>query len=212
MIRFIYIIGNQDNPVKIGVADNANSRLSSLQIGNPDQLYLFERVPVPWKVADSIEAAVHARLKEHHRRGEWFNVSVAQAKEEVLRALKDVDAANDDHRFRTTYIEEVLETYNVHPWARHALNHYHVRLNTTGGSADVKRMNAVIVKGAGTAALMAFETFRNRRAFLYSLQRKDPAAYRLACEAVVKAINALSIWYAEGRQTRLLDEISGNAA
>jgi len=212
MIGFVYVIGAQDNPVKIGHANRVETRLTSLQMGNPDELKILGKVVVPWDLAEIIEKRTHVALSAHHRRGEWYNVS-AEAALLAIEAVKDaVEVSNDNNRHTATYLDEIFKTYTLHPWARHALNHYHVRLNTNGGHVDVKKMNALIQANAGTAALLAFQTFRERKSFLYSLQRKDPATFRAACEAVVKAINVLSIWYAESRQARLLDRIPRNAA
>lgn len=212
MIGFVYVIGAQDNPVKIGHANRVETRLTSLQMGNPDELRILAKVVVPWDLAALIEKQTHGVLSHHHRRGEWYNVSAATAVQAIEGAKAAVAVSNDNDRYTATYLDDIFKTYTLHPWARHALNHYHVRLNTNGGHVDVKKMNALIQAQAGTAALLAFQTFRERKSFLFDLQRKDPATFRAACEAVVKAINALSIWYAEQRQARLLDKISGNAA
>ena len=212
MIGFVYVIGAQNNPVKIGHANRVETRLTSLQMGNPDELRILGKVVVPWDLAAHIEKQTHVVLQHHHRRGEWFDVSAEKALQ-TIEAVKDaVAVSNDNERYTATYLDDIFKTYTLHPWARHALNHYHVRLNTNGGHVDVKKMNALIAREAGTAALLAFQTFRERKSIFFNLQRRDPATFRAACEAVVKAINALSIWYAESRQARLLDKISGNAA
>lgn len=212
MISFIYVIGSRDNPVKIGHANRVETRLTSLQIGNPDDLMILAKVVVPWDLAAAVEKKVHEALAAHHRRGEWYNVTTEHAVK-TIEAVKDSMAvSNDNRRYTATYLDEIFETYTLHPWAREALNYYHVRANTNGGHVEVKKMNALIQQKAGVGGLLAFETFRLRRSNLYNLRRKDPAAFRLACDAVVKAINVLSIWYAESRQARLLDKISGNAA
>lgn len=212
MIGFVYVIGSQDNPVKIGHANRVEKRLTSLQMGNPDDLRILGKVVVPWDLAAPIEKETHHVLRHYHRRGEWFNVSAETALKVIEGVKSAVEVSNDNHRHTATHLDGIFATYNLHPWARQALHHYHVCLNTNGGHVDVKKMNALINRDAGTAALLAFQTFRERKSFFYDLQCKDPATFRAACEAVVKAINALSIWYAENRQARLLDKISRNAA
>ena len=212
MIGFVYVIGAQDNPVKIGHANRVETRLSSLQTGNPDELKILGKVVVPWDLAALIEKQTHLVLTPMHRRGEWYNVSAEVALRAIEAVKGAVEASNDNNRHTGTYLDDIFKTYTVHPWARQALHHYHVRENTNGGHVDVKKMNALIQAKAGTAALLAFQTFRERKSFFYNLQRKDPATFRAACEAVVKAINVLSIWYSENRQARLLDKITRNAA
>ena len=212
MISFIYVIGSQDNPVKIGHASKVESRLTAMQVGNPDELRILGRVVVPWDRAGVIEKAVHETLREHHRRGEWFNVSVADAIAAIEKAAK-ADADNRDRvRYRATYLEEILETYTLHPWAPHAVRYYHVQMNTVGRSDEVKQMHSVIAEKAGTGALLAFQTFQKRKTNLIELKKRDPAAFRKACEAVVEAINALSIWYAGAQRRGHLDKITGKAA
>lgn len=212
MISFVYVIGSQDNPVKIGYGDRVESRLVAMQVGNPDELKILGRVVVPWDKAGLVEKGAHTILQDHHRRGEWFNVTAAEALAAIETALASVNASNDNIRYRASKLEEILDTYPTHQWARHALRHYHVKLNTLGETPYVEEMHSVIRAKAGTAALVAFQTFQKRSTRIFELQRRDPAAFRAACEATVKAINALSIWYANAHRRGHLDKTSGNAA
>lgn len=212
MISFVYVIGCTDNPVKVGYADRVETRLSTLQIGNPNELKILGKVVVPWDKAARVEYLAHEMLAEHHRRGEWFNVSAAEALTVIERARAQVEAANDNVRYRATQLEVILDTYTTHRWARHALNHYHVKRNTLGETPYVEQMHSVIREQAGAGALIAFQTFQRRDATMFNLKRRDPAAFRKACEATVDAINALSIWYANAQRRGHLDKISGNAA
>lgn len=212
MISFVYVIGSQDNPVKIGYADRVESRLVQMQVGNPEELRILGRVVVPWNQAGEIEKLTHEALRPHHRRGEWFNVTAAAALEAIEAAQAVVAASNDNRRHRATYLEEILETYTTHRWARHALRHYHVKLNTLGETPYVEQMHSVIREQAGAAALVAFQTLQKRDTSMFDLRRRDPATFRKACEAAVLAINALSIWYANAQRRGHLDKISGNAA
>lgn len=212
MISFVYVIGSQDNPVKIGHGSRVESRLTAMQVGNPDELHILARVVVPWDRAGVIEKAVHERLWKHHRRGEWFNVTAAEAVAAIEQALKADGDDKERARYQASYLEEILETYTLHPWAPHAMRHYHVQINTVGRTEQVKQMHSVIAQKAGTAALLAFQTFQKRRTNLVEMKRRDPVAFRKACEAVVEAINALSIWYASAQRRGHLDKISGKAA
>lgn len=82
---FIYIVGVTTNPVKIGRALDVRARLSSLQIGCPDELLLHHTFKVPAHLAEDVEKHLHVVLRAHHRRGEWFDIDAAQAYEVVLR-------------------------------------------------------------------------------------------------------------------------------
>lgn len=212
MISFVYVIGSQDNPVKIGYGDRVETRLVSMQVGNPDELKIFGRVVVPWDKAGVVEKEAHALLWDRHRRGEWFNVTAAEALEAIHAALAKVMASNDNVRYRASQLEEILDTYPTHQWAPHALRHYHVKLNSIGQTPYIEEMHSVIREKAGVAALIAFQTFQKRSTQIFELRRRDPAAFRAACEATVKAINALSIWYANAHRRGHLDKTSGNAA
>lgn len=71
----IYVIGVERSPVKVGRARNVAQRLTNLQIGNPNLLRLFHSIDLPRHfLSAKIELAVHNRLGQYHRRGEWFDV------------------------------------------------------------------------------------------------------------------------------------------
>lgn len=212
MISFVYVIGSQDNPVKIGYGDRVETRLVSMQVGNPDELKILGRVVVPWDKAGAVEKGAHELLWDRHRRGEWFNVTAAEALAAIEAALAAEMSSNDNVRHRASQLEEILATYPTHQWATHALRHYHVKQNTAGETRDVEEMHSVIREKAGAAALVAFQTFQKRTTTIFELRRRDPAAFRAACEATVKAINALSIWYANAHRRGHLDKTSRNAA
>lgn len=68
--RWVYLIGSQQaRPVKIGVAKDAESRLTELQIGSPLPLHLI------WKTRGgrSLERALHERFTPYRIHGEWFD-------------------------------------------------------------------------------------------------------------------------------------------
>lgn len=213
MISFIYMIAPSEKPpIKIGRADNVDSRLISLQVGNPAELFILARFPVPWASAQRVEREVHQRLEEKRRRGEWFDVSADEADAAIRAAIADVANEGIDPKANVSELEDLLIAYRPHPWARSALHYYHVCENTRGMEGRVQQMNALILREAGNGALLAFQAVRQRNATLFNLKRRDPAAHRLACDAVAKAIIVLSDWYVSSRQAGLLDKISRNAA
>lgn len=68
---FIYVIGASQAVVKVGVADFPTSRLMELQVGNPDELFIFHTVRVPRTQAFAIERRAHDLLRDCHRLHRW---------------------------------------------------------------------------------------------------------------------------------------------
>lgn len=88
MKDFVYVIGAETGPQKIGIAGDVGRRLKSIQTGSH----------VPIRVAFSIEANgaaehvenyAHWVLREKRMAGEWFNV----APEEAVAAINEAVAA-----------------------------------------------------------------------------------------------------------------------
>ena len=72
--RWVYIIRSGDF-VKIGITDDVERRLCSLQIGNPVKLVLMAKFKT-WD-ASRIESELHDRLGGHRERGEWFRLEAS---------------------------------------------------------------------------------------------------------------------------------------
>lgn len=70
--------------VKIGIARNAQARLSLLQVGNPRKLTLaiFERLEHP----ERVEKDLHQHFAKRRVRGEWFSVTA----DEVRVAMEQI--------------------------------------------------------------------------------------------------------------------------
>ena len=80
-VSSVYVIGNDANGlVKIGYADNLRNRFSGLNCGSPVCLRVLHFVHVvDGCIAKRVEGLVHKRLADKRRKGEWFEVSVAEA-------------------------------------------------------------------------------------------------------------------------------------
>ena len=77
---FVYFIGPENGPIKIGSAREPYQRLLTLQTGNADELFLYA-------IADggfAIESAYHRRFNAFRKRGEWFDLADPIA-EEIIR-------------------------------------------------------------------------------------------------------------------------------
>jgi len=69
-IGVVYLVGQPGTTfVKIGIALDAQSRLDSLQIGNPFRLVLLHTVPGSRRE----ESKLHSRYRHRRVRGEWFD-------------------------------------------------------------------------------------------------------------------------------------------
>lgn len=66
--RIVYFIGWEGGPVKIGLADNTQGRLRTLQVGCPYELRVLAAAAGGLKR----EKAYHAQFAARRLRGEWF--------------------------------------------------------------------------------------------------------------------------------------------
>ena len=75
--RWVYVIGPEGGPFKIGVATSVDARRYSLQTGNPHRLYVI----ATWEheAPRMVEAQAHRALADRRLQGEWFNVSAEEA-------------------------------------------------------------------------------------------------------------------------------------
>lgn len=92
--RIVYVIGPEGgHPCKIGYAANLWGRLYDLQVSHWERIvihhcgYCFDKA-----AAADIERAAHRILEDKALRGEWFDVTPAQAIKAVTIAAKAVGA------------------------------------------------------------------------------------------------------------------------
>jgi hypothetical protein len=84
---FVYVIGAKDGPQKIGIAQDAQKRLTSLQTGNHLELCIHSVSDVMPEEVQIVEKYAHYFLQSRHIRGEWFDVSPSEAAEAVSAAI-----------------------------------------------------------------------------------------------------------------------------
>lgn len=86
-MTFIYVIAPETgNTVKIGYSEDPEARLKQLQTGHPQQLKLIHTEEVDDCVARAIEQKIHVANSSLRLKGEWFSMSVEQAKDEIIFA------------------------------------------------------------------------------------------------------------------------------
>ncbi len=79
MAQKVYIIApRRAGPVKIGVAGDARRRLATFQTAHWGRLKLYASIRT--RDARGLEAAAHRHLAPLRLKGEWFDISVAEAR------------------------------------------------------------------------------------------------------------------------------------
>lgn len=71
--EYLYIISQVNtNYYKVGITNNLNKRITSLQTGNPAKLYFYRY----WIVSNSkeVERILHSYLAKFHIHLEWFDI------------------------------------------------------------------------------------------------------------------------------------------
>ena len=97
----IYIIGPAEGPFKIGYSGNPTHRLSTLQTGTTEFLVLHYSEETETEVAQVIEKLIHRQLGHKRIRGEWFDITLEDAKAEVRFAfIRWEDEPNLSFRFK----------------------------------------------------------------------------------------------------------------
>lgn len=104
MIYFIQ--SGEDGAIKIGYSENEGSigrRLSSLQTGNPKQLYLRGIL----RGNREVELGIHKMFKKYNVRGEWF-----KPEKEIITFMKEQNISLDQFIIKNNIVdlEEDTET------------------------------------------------------------------------------------------------------
>lgn len=158
---YVYIVGVSTNPVKIGHAADVVTRVSQLQIGNPDQLTVHKTFQVDWSRAADIERQIHKKLEKERRRGEWFNVDAERAIKVASGVVGRIEGAIqrqiEDQDHLVDGIARVARRVAVHGNAREAVEFYTSEWRVKRDTKAVRTMNAYIVQEAGAPALVLFE-------------------------------------------------------
>lgn len=73
---FVYAIGTEDGPVKVGITQSLHSRLRALQNGSPQKLELiWVYTTQDREAALRMERDFHEVYAEHRLEGEWFQIT-----------------------------------------------------------------------------------------------------------------------------------------
>lgn len=81
--KVVYVVGDgHSGIVKIGITENLNSRLKTLQSGSPHEL----RVLCTFRSGIELEAHLHKRFEKRRLQGEWFDFTGVDAVALISRA------------------------------------------------------------------------------------------------------------------------------
>lgn len=81
---YIYVIGPENGPQKIGITNNLKHRLRAIQTGNPDKLFVHHFEEIDASRVRLLERKIHLELVHKRLKGEWFNLTVEEAIDFVI--------------------------------------------------------------------------------------------------------------------------------
>ncbi len=81
---YLYVIGPNEGPQKIGLSENVQRRLKNLQTGHPHKLHIHHFEEVPRKQVRAIEKRIHTELNYKKLKGEWFDITKQEAIEFLI--------------------------------------------------------------------------------------------------------------------------------
>jgi hypothetical protein len=84
---YIYIIGSDTPPYKVGISKDPGRRLKSLQTGHPRKLRILDARATDAEKTKLLETAIHQQLKFYKTHGEWFDIKLDALKLEVEHAI-----------------------------------------------------------------------------------------------------------------------------
>lgn len=90
----VYVVGAETGPLKIGATGNLKQRLKELQMASAFTLTVHFSKAMGRFEAFTVEKAAHVALRAKRLRGEWFEVTLQEAKEAIEAAHRDLAAGN----------------------------------------------------------------------------------------------------------------------
>lgn len=84
---WIYVIGSDTKPYKIGFSKNPEKRLKQLQTGHPKKLKIHHLEEINSNEVLIIEKNIHKENKFKKSHGEWFDLELEEAIAEIKFAL-----------------------------------------------------------------------------------------------------------------------------
>lgn len=77
---FVYVVGPEGGPYKVGYSGNPLQRLAMLALASPVRMCVWMLSQTPSGVGMWVERQVQSALKKSHVRGEWFKADICHIK------------------------------------------------------------------------------------------------------------------------------------
>lgn len=190
---YVYLIGADEGPIKIGHATNVRTRLASLQIGNWRPLTILHSVTVPWTVAPTIEGLVHDQFKEQRVRGEWFAVPLGVIKPTLERVAESyvTERAKGDwfsQQVCFALCDDPLRSFK-------AVSAYRDTASKPGNGPYIASVNRLLLETAGQAAYVMFQTVIVEGRDISHAVHNSSRLARQAEASLIRALNILTdVW------------------
>lgn len=81
--EFVYVIGCDGHPVKVGYSTDVTGRLAALQTSTPHKLQVYAQIEIHGGHGRAIENRAHKTLADKRLNGEWFDVLPTEAADTV---------------------------------------------------------------------------------------------------------------------------------
>lgn len=91
---YTYFIGAETGPIKIGTARDPYERLLTLQVGHPDELYVYALTDG----GRHTERKLHSEFSSERTRGEWFQRSPRILRRILLLQQAEIDRLKSEQR------------------------------------------------------------------------------------------------------------------
>lgn len=107
---YVYLIHNSESEcVKIGVANDPQSRLKDLQVGSPVPLAILQTIEcVSRPSAHSLEKLLHKKYAAYRVSGEWFKIDTAVLMAEISELIAIAECIQSP-RIERKVIERIIE-------------------------------------------------------------------------------------------------------
>lgn len=188
---FIYVIGVDQQPVKIGRAENPYKRIASLQVGSPGRLTLHDALMVHAPIADKIEREVHHHFRSLRLSGEWFDVGHEAASEVVERYASHLSGQyrQANPKADTSDVLRLMADGRISHFAGRAIAELRRYPNRT--SPWRVHLDAAIKRAGGQPSAAIFDAVVVRGNTLSSLFGVAPTKRGKAEDALVVALSAM---------------------
>lgn len=80
---WIYVVGTDTKPYKIGLSTRPTKRLKDIQTGHPEKLKIHYLHEINKEEVSLIEKMIHKNIKHKQTHGEWFDLELEEAISEV---------------------------------------------------------------------------------------------------------------------------------